>query len=131
MDQELILKASFLEQHAKESEQNLEMVRQQIAQLTEFLEHISSLADSSDKEMLASLGKGVYVKSSLAEKKLFVEVGAGVIVRKTPEETKKVIESQITRLNEVRVQLSSQVDFYTHNLQELIHEIESQTRRNG
>ncbi|MBX4196828.1 prefoldin subunit alpha [Candidatus Pacearchaeota archaeon] len=127
MDQDLIMKASFIEQHAKETEQNLELVRQQIVELQAFTEHLHAISTSSEKEMLASLGKGVYVKSSLQEKKLFVEVGAGVIVRKTPEEAKKVIESQITRLNDIKVQLSTQLDFYTQHLQDLIRQIEAKS----
>ena len=57
------------------------------------------------------------------KKKLFIDVGAGVVVKKTPEETIEIVKEQILRLQEARVQISSQLEIYRGKLQEFIEEI--------
>ncbi|HLC31652.1 MAG TPA: hypothetical protein VJK51_03215, partial [Candidatus Nanoarchaeia archaeon] len=94
MDQEQLQKAQMLEYHLKQTEQQLELVKQQYAELEQTQAQLEALETNDTKEILASLGKGLYLPTTIREKRLFVEVGAGVIVRKTPEETKKVVQEQ-------------------------------------
>ncbi len=126
MDQELMLRASFLEQQAKEIEASLELVTRQVTELEQFSDHLSFFQKSKENQMLAPLGKGIYLKTSYESKKLFVEVGSGVVVQKTPEETQEIIEAQLKRLKEIRLQLSEQLQIYTHHLDKTLHDIEQQ-----
>ena len=124
MDQELLLKASILEKQINELGGNLEIVNQQLFELIQFQESINSFQKSNSKEMFSTIGKGVHLKTLLVEKEFLVEVGANVLVKKTPEETIKVIEEQIKRLNELKYSLSSQLDSHMFALNDLIKKIE-------
>ena len=131
MDMDMIYRAQMLQKESEESERNLQMVEEQISELELFEKNLGELKDSKGKEMLASLGKGVYIKSDIKEEKLFVEVGAGVVVRKTREETKKTIEGQIRRLKEVRIQLIGQLEEFKMSFGEMVREIEGENKVNS
>jgi len=126
ISQETIMKATFLKNYTEELEKQLEIVIKQLSELKDFGSGLQSFSESKEKQMLSSLGKGVYAKTNLEDKKLFVEVGAGVLVRKTPEEIQKVIEEQIGRLSEARLNLMAQLESYNNELVSLIKEVEAQ-----
>ena len=123
--QELFQRAVMLQRQSEETEQQLKFVEEQIAELEKFKEGLKNLRESKEKEILANLGKGVYVKSEIKDReKLFVEVGAGVIVKKTPGEAMRVVEEQTARFENARVQISEQLEVFTSELQRMIGEIE-------
>jgi len=97
-----------------------------MTEMENFEKSLSALEKTGEKEMLSSLGKGVYVETELKGKGLFVEVGAGVIVKKTPEETRKIIESQIVKLKEAQSQLQVQLEMFHKEFQSMVSEIESE-----
>jgi len=125
MDQEQLQKAQVLEYHLKQTEQQIELVKQQYAELEQTQAQLQTLETNDTKEILASLGKGLYLPTIIREKRLFVEVGAGVIVRKTPEETKKVVQEQLQHLHTIKEQLAANFDFYLNQLSQMIQEIEA------
>lgn len=122
---ELIQTASELHQQSQELEEKVGFIQNQISELEDFTKSLNSIISTKETSMLSSLGKGVFVKTNLEEKKLFVEVGSGIIVRKTPEETKEVIQNQIKRLLQLKVQLSSQLDSLQSQLRIMIEQIEN------
>ena len=81
-------------------------------------------AFETSKEILSSLGKGVYAKASVTGKDLFVGVGADIYVKKTSVETIKVIEEQLKMLNEARMELLARVESYGLAFKELLSEIQ-------
>src|SRR3989344_458620 len=113
MNEELLIKAQTLQQESQEVENNIKIVNEHIGELTKFKENLEFLDRDGEKDILASLGRGVYIKSKIEDdKKLFVEIGAGVIVKKTPLETMKVIEEQIRKFEEAKLQLKTQLELY-------------------
>jgi len=117
----MILQAAMAEQQAHQLEENLQLVDAQITELEEFNRNLKTLRDSKEKEMLSQLGKRVYIKTKIEDReKLFVEVGAGVVVKKTPEETIKIVSNQISRLQEAKVQILSQLNVHHTQLQEFL-----------
>lgn len=124
MNEEKIIEISKIERNARILEEEIGMIEMQIAELGAFKENLNALMKMKEKEMLASLGKRVYVKT-LAEdtKKLFVEVGAGVVVRKTPEETIKIVDEQILRLEDARFEIIERLNEYQGQLQDFVREI--------
>lgn len=126
MDQELLLKASFFQKEVEELEGNLEIIDKQLSELEQFSEGMDYLSYNKPKEILSSLGKGVYLRTLPAEGKLFVEAGAGIVVRKTPEEAKKIIESQVKKIREARVRLNAQLEVYYSYLGNIIEKIEKE-----
>jgi len=124
INQELILQASLFERQSQEIQSTLEFIDKQLLELEEFGSDLESFSKSSENQMLASIGKGIYVKSSLENKDLYVNVGAGVIVKKSPGDTERIVEGQVKKLKEARMQLSSQLESNNQALVNLISEIE-------
>ena len=90
------------------------------------------LCKNDEKEILASLGRGVYIKGKIEDnKKLFVEVGAGVVLKKTPFETRNIIEEQIRRFEEARMQLLGQLHLYKEEFGKMVKEINRVKKYSG
>ena len=126
MDQELLYRLGMMERQAKEVQEKLEIVEKQLTELQEFNVNLSSMQNSDEKEMFASLGKGVFMKTDIKDKDLFVDVGAGVIIKKTPEQTKTTIDQQIKGLIELKIQLTATVESFNAQLQQGMTELQSQ-----
>ena len=129
LNQEILMKAQMLHQQSQEVEQQLDFINKQVLELEDFSGNLSHLIISKNKESLSSLGKGVYLKTEIKDKRLFVEVGAGVVVRKTPEETRKVIEGQISRFQDLKSNLNNQLNLYKGDLMTMIQSLESQREK--
>ena len=124
MEQELIIQANFLEQQARELEGNLQIIDNQISELGQFLKDLDFLMNIKNEEILASVGKGVYIKAGMKKiERLFVEVGAGVVVQKSPKDTIEVIKNQIPRLKEARFQINAQLEIYREKLGEILDNV--------
>jgi len=116
----------MLQKESEQIENNLLIINEHVLELSKFNENLQFLEGKGkkDKEILASLGRGVYVKSKIEDdKELFVEIGAGIVVKKTPQETKKVIEEQIQKFEEARRELSEQLHLYKEEFGKMLMEI--------
>lgn len=124
MDQEILFKASKLEKRHQEIQESIDYVDSQILELEQFLQSVREFSSFSGKEMISSIGKGVHVKTSLAEKDFLVEVGAGVVLKKTPEQTTEIIQNQLSRIKSARINMLSEMDNIRAEFQSLISNIE-------
>lgn len=101
--------------------EQLKLVDQQISELSLFGEELEVLIQKNNSEILAPIGKSVYAPVIVnTEKKLLVEIGAGYLVNKNIDETKMVIIEQKKRLESFKIQISSELDNLTKELQSLI-----------
>ena len=125
MNEELAFKAAFLEKQCQEFSATIDNVNAKLFELDEFNKNLDFFAKTNNKEMLSSLGNGVYLKTELASKELFVNAGAGVVIKKSPEETQGIVGSQIAELHETRTRLVGQLELYSHLLQQTVFELES------
>ena len=130
MNQELLWQASMLEKQTQEIEQHSSFLQQEINDLSKFKENIGSMpGNAEESEILASLGKGVYVKASMTDKKLFVDVGAGVIVKKSSADTEKIIDAQLKKLSEAKLQLQDKLESYQMELSRIVIELEKSAQK--
>lgn len=126
MNQQLLQETALLEQYTRQLEEHDALLTQQITELEQFHAHLATFSKEQPKRILASLGKGVYVKSYIAEKILFVEAGAGVIVRKSAAEVAAVVSGQLEKLRASQLKLTTQIGLCMQRLQELMAELEKQ-----
>ncbi len=109
--------ANLNAQHEALQEQN-KIVEQQIIELRQFNEELEVLEKQKNKEIIVSIGKSVFAPVNFSSHgNFFVDVGAGYFVRKNFDETKKVVDGQLSRLSELRVYLSSESDALTRKLE--------------
>ncbi len=126
MDQETLMRASFMERQAQEIEQHLQFIEAQLTELENIKSAIRNLNSSKQKSTISTLANGIYLKTSLEDKNLLVDVGSGVVIKKSPEETIKIIENQIEKLQQAHLQLSAQRESFHNQLQSLIEKIEKE-----
>jgi prefoldin alpha subunit len=121
MDQEIIMKLQEANIKSEQYSEQLNVISQQIKELDNFREVLEKLDKSDEKEILSSIGKGVFVKSEIKEKTFFVDVGAGVFVRKSLKDTGEVLENQIKRLHEMKFHLSNEMDVMNSEIEKIIN----------
>lgn len=119
--QEKMIRLSMLEQDAKQFEQQLMMLEQQIMELQILMTTLDDIEKAKEKdEMLTSLGKNIFVKTALLSKDLLVNVGAKTIVKKSVGETKKLIEKDIERISELKDNLAGEFQKIVAEMQHLL-----------
>ena len=112
-----------LNRHSKDNEERLKIVEQQILELKSFESNLGELESNKNKEVLASLGKGVFIKADLKEEDLFVEVGSGILVKKSLGDSKKIAEHQIKKLLEMKNQLLSENESISERMKTALEKI--------
>ena len=103
--------------------QQMQMIDQQTIELAAVRESIVSIKESSagkEKEILANLGKGIFVKADLKEKDLYVNIGRDVIVKKTPDETIKIIDEQNKKMADGKAVMMERIQQLQVEMNELL-----------
>ncbi len=126
MDAELIYKAQAIHKQVEELETHAGLIDHELVDLKRFKNDLDTIEKNPSKQVLSSLGKGVFIKTDIIEKELFVEVGAGYIVKKNSAETRAVIDEQIKKISEARLHNLSKLELYQQALQQLIQNIQLQ-----
>ena len=100
-NQEQFMKMQMLGQEAEKIDQQIQAIDQQITEMNAVKESITNLESNKnkDREILANLGKGVFVKAELKGNDFFVNVGKEVLLKKNGKDLIKIFDEQITRLN--------------------------------
>ena len=125
MDNEIIAKLEEAHYKSNEIEEKTGFVEQEINEMEKFEKAVSEIESSKENEILASIGKGVFIKSEIKERKLFIDVGKGIFVRKDISEAKEIVENQIKRLVEMKKELDNQSFLIENEMRRLIEEAEA------
>ena len=120
--EEILLKLSMLEQKSEEIKQQIEAVESQINELESLKMSLKKIDKSKGKEMLASLGRGIFIKTEIKDEKLFVNVGSKTLIKKTPSETIEIIDAQIKEMEEIKINLLRAIEQINVSLNEIFEE---------
>jgi len=120
--EELLIKLSMLEQQANEQAEKIQAIDNQISELESLKLSLRKMEKSKGKEMLAPLGRGIFIKTEIKDERLFVNVGNKTIVKKTPRETEEIIESQINEMEGIKHHLMHNIQQINQQLQSLFEE---------
>lgn len=121
--QEIILKLSAFEQQIKQIQEQIQAVEQGIADLQKLKFDLKELENSQDKEILASVGRGIFAKAKLTSDKLTVDIGNKVFIEKTIPEAQKLIEEQVEKLKTVQKELESNLESVGKEVEKVFSEI--------
>lgn len=108
--EELMYKFQMYEQQIMQLQQQLEAVEQAIVEMNSLILGLGELTGAKEKEILATIGKGIFVKTKLISEDLIVDVGGKNFVKKSIPETKKLIEDQVIKLKEVKKELEDNLE---------------------
>lgn len=116
--QELMMKLGFFEQQIRQIQQQIQAIEQGIAEMNSLNSGLEELQGKTGEEILAPIGRGIYARAKLISEELLVNVGSSNLVNKNIPDTRKLIESQIQKLEEIKIEMNN-------NLENLGKEIES------
>lgn len=98
--QEAFIKLQMIQQESVALEEKLQMIDHQIQEMQAIQTSIAELERGKDekREILANLGKGIFIKTEVKEDKVFVNVGKDIVVRKTAKEAREILDDQVRKL---------------------------------
>lgn len=127
--QQYLMQLQMLEQEANQFGEQLKMVGQQIKELSTAKENLIQLRNSTEKEMFAEFGKGIYFKGNLEQGDLLVDVGNKILVPKKVEEVEKIIDLQISKFKEVEVEIGKRIEMINQQVNQVMGEVSGGTEK--
>lgn len=124
VDQELNMKFQIFEQKIIAIQQQLYAVEQAIVDVNSLDLGLGELIGKKDNEIFAPIGRGIYAKAKLISEELLVDIGEKNFVTKSIPETKKLIQEQIKKLEDVKEELNNELEKINEELTKAM--IESQ-----
>ena len=110
MSQELLYKLGMFERNMELLGQQSQLVEKNIIDLNSLNFDMDEIKNSVGKDVLAPLGRGIFVKTKLVSDEMIVDVGSKNFVKKSVPETKKIIKEQIEKLNQVKKELENEAE---------------------
>ena len=130
-EQELIFKLSVFEQQIQQLQQQLQAIEQGIVEMSSLNTGLDELIGSQNKEILAPIGRGIFAKAKLISEELTVDIGGRNFVKKTIPATKKIIEKQIKKLEEVKENLNDNLERVSGELTNVMGEAQREKEEEG
>ena len=118
--QQLLFKLSMFEQQIRQLQQQLQAVEKNIEELGSLDFGLDEIKNSEGKEILASFGRGIFVKAKIVPDDLMVDVGSKNFVKKSIPDTKKIIREQIKKLEEIKGELEKKIEEINEKATEMI-----------
>ncbi len=109
-DKELTQKFQMFEQQIRAIQQQLQAVEQALQEMNSLNSGLGELVGKKDKDILAPIGRGIFVNAKLMSEELMVDVGDKNFVKKSISETKKMIEDQVGKLENAKEELNSELE---------------------
>ena len=120
--QELLFKLSIFEQQISQLQQQLQAVEEGFSDLKILSLGLEKIKNSEGKEILAPLGRGIFVRGKMVSEDLIVDVGGKNMVKKTIPETQKIIETQIKKLGKIKQELDEKIEEINKELAQTLTE---------
>ena len=124
--EEIIFKLSMLEQQSEEIKKNLEELDGQSNDLDNLKQSLEKLGSDKGKEILANLGRGVFLKSKASDEKVFVNVGSKILVRKSFSEASEIIDKQLVEIEIIKKDLMNNLNSLNLELQDLVEQAQKE-----
>ena len=129
MDQQQIMQVQMMEQEGQQLNQQLQLIEQNVSEMQELELSLEDINKEESKEILANLGKGIYIPVEIKDKKLIVEIGKKNFVKKTIPETKEIIKEQLEKLIGAKAQIVERLDALQIEIQGLMQSIQKEASK--
>lgn len=113
-------KLGIYEQKINHLQKQIEMIKETNKEISYLSEDIEELKSKKDKEILANIGRGIYVKAKLLSEDFLVDIGGKKFVKKDIESTKKLIEKQIKKLDDAEKEINKNLEDIQKEMLEII-----------
>lgn len=110
MNQEQIMQFQMMEQEANRLSQQLQMIENNLKEIEGIKDGLKEIEKKETKEILANIGKKIYIPVEIKDKNLIIEVGNKKFVKKSISETRELIKEQIEKLNSARQEITGALE---------------------
>lgn len=107
---ELTKKFQEFEVKIMQIQEQIQVIEQTLNDMIFISEGLEELKGKKNEEILAPIGKGIFVKAKLLSEELLVNIGNEKFVKKSIDETKDLIEKQRVKLKETRTLLDDELE---------------------
>lgn len=128
--EQYIFELSMLEQEARKLQEQMQIVDQQVLELQNLQFGLQELEKSKEKELLANLGKNIFIKTQIMNKELIVDVGNKTFLKKSISETLNIIEEQLEKLMDAKNKIVLGMQGLQEKMEKLIVEAEKEEKKN-
>jgi len=125
-NQELLFKLSMFEQQIQQLQQQLQAVEEGVMDMDSLSIGLDEIKNSVGRDVLAPLGRGIFVETKLISDKLTVDVGGRNFVKKSISETKEIIEREMEKLHEIKEELNEKIEDVNEELTKTILEAQGE-----
>jgi len=110
--QKSYMEMQTLDQQARHATRQLQVLDQQVAEIHEMVQNVLSLsAEKPGTKMFVPIATGVFAPAMLEKGgELLVNVGAGVVVPKSAQQVRHMLETQSSRVEAAREELTQHID---------------------
>lgn len=117
-----MFKLSMYEQQIQQLQQQSQAVEHAVIDMNLLSLGLEEMVGKTGKEILAPVGRGIFAKTQLLDEELIVDVGGKNFVTKSIPETKKIIDDQIKKLEDVKVDLNNSLEKVGEELMKVYQE---------
>jgi prefoldin alpha subunit len=100
------------------------MVDQNVVEMNDLKASLDEIDSNENKEIMANLGKRIFIPVDIREKSLIVEVGKGNFVKKSVPDTKKIVDEEGDKLVEAKNQIMGRLDELQNEMNKMIMEFQ-------
>jgi len=110
--QEKYIELKTLEQHIKQLQSQLEMITDQLIELTVTSNSIGEFSRiNSGKDVFVPLSSGIFAKAAIKDtSELLVNIGANIVVNKDIASAKKLIQNQAEEIKKVQSRMINELE---------------------
>ena len=110
--QEMYMEFQMLDQHIKQLQKQLEIVTQQLFELTATSNSLDEFKKiNAGSEVFVPLSSGILAKANIKDtSELLVNVGANVAVKKDVASAKKLIQSQVEEIKKIQRRMIDELE---------------------
>ncbi len=130
MDEEINQRFRIFEREIAQIQEQLQAIEQATLDLSQINFGLDEIPKNKDSEILAPIGRGIFVKAKIISDELTVDVGEGTFVKKTIPETKKIILEQIEKLNNMKNDLENELEKINQEITNIMQEVQKKEMKN-
>jgi prefoldin alpha subunit len=127
--EELNKKFMQFEQQIRQIQEQIGAVEQAILDMSQIKMGLDEIKGKKGEEIMAPIGRGVFVKAKLLSEDLTVDVGGKNFVGKSIDDTKKLIEEQVEKLKEIKKELEMELEKINQEITAVMVEHEQSQRK--
>lgn len=114
----------------KKFEEQIKPIKQQLDSVEQALSDLYSLHTGLDEikegqEILAPVGKGIFVRAKTLSEDLTVDIGGKKYVKKSVPDTKNLIGKQLEKMQQVKEELNQEMEKINNQLSETMRQYQN------